>query len=268
MKDYYKILGLTRKSTIESIKQRFKELAFENHPDVSDKKDATDIFIAIYEAYQILSDPGRKASYDLLYDKYFNNVSTQIPDEEIVKTDISNTSTLIRERARQKAKIKYQDFIKEMDCFFIDGEKADGKPFFYSMHKNIGISGGAGPMGSIKAKTVRIPVPRSKKAQSLHLAGFSIKFLFLIIGILILKFDLIPLADWYGKVLIIPACILTGTLVTYSIYQATKTRSKFFNARRYILVKKYRKKGYKRGGHPMISTTPAGLIVYFLRMIF
>lgn len=68
MKDYYKILGLDRTVSLEVIKQRFRELAFENHPDISDNKNANEVFIEIYEAYHILSQPDKKIKYDLLYD--------------------------------------------------------------------------------------------------------------------------------------------------------------------------------------------------------
>lgn len=268
MKDYYKILGLTRKSSIDSIKQGFRELAFENHPDVSNNKNAAGMFTEIYEAYHILSNADRKSSYDLLYDKYINNVNPQIPNEEIVKTYVQNAAASVREKAQAKAKVRYQDFIKELDCFFKPGQKADGKPFFYGMHKNIGISGGAGPMGSIKSKTVRIPIPRSKKALLNHRLGFLTKVVFFSIGVVVLKFNLVPEADLYSKILILPASILIGGLITYSVYHLNKTRSKFFHASQYSIVKKYKKNGYNRGSHPMISTTPVGLITYILRLIF
>ena len=268
MKDYYNILGLNRKSSVDSIKQRFRELAFENHPDVSDNRDATEVFIELYEAYHILGDPDRKAGYDLMYDKYVRNMSLQIPNEESIKTDIQNSSFTARERAQQKAKVTYRDFMKEMDCYFIAGEKADGKPFYYGMHKNIGISGGVGPMGSIKAKSVRIPIPRSKRAYLFHRVGFLIKALFLIIGLVVLKFDVISSADIYSKIAILPASMLTGAIITYSIYHLNKTSSKFFHARKFFLIKKYRKKGYKRGGHPMVSTTPVGPLIFLMRLIF
>jgi curved DNA-binding protein CbpA len=212
MKDYYKILGLTKDASLDSIEQRFKELAFENHPDVSDNKNANEIFIEIYEAYHILSNPDKKASYDLLHDKYINNVKTQIPNEEYVKTDIQNVSYAARKNAQEKARVKYKDFIKEMDCFFTSGLKADGTPFSYNMHKTIGISGGVGPMGSIKSKSVNIPIPRSKKALMIHRIGFSIKAVFFLISIIVLKLDLFPEQGLFIKTVILTAIILTGGL--------------------------------------------------------
>lgn len=268
MKDYYKILGLTRDSSIETIKQKFKELAFEYHPDVSDNRDAGEIFIEIYEAYHILSHPDKKKSYDLLHDKYINNIRTFIPDEESVRNDINNISDRARANARQKAQVRYNDFIKDLDCFFTEGQKADGVPFSYNMHKNIGISGGIGPMGSIKSKTVSIPVPRSKKALRLHRTGLAIKALFFVFAILTPRIELYEGAGILTKVLFPAAVLLTGGLVTHLVYFLNGTKSKFFHARKYFLAEKYRSKGYKRGFHPMVSTTPVGIISYFLRLIF
>ncbi len=268
MKDYYKILGLTRDASIESIKQRFKELAFENHPDVSDNKNANEVFIEIYEAYHILSDADKRTKYNLLYDKYINNIETQIPNEEYVKTDIQNVSKSARENAQQKAKTKYKDFIKDMDCFFTAALKADGTPFSYNMHRTIGISGGVGPMGSIKSKTVSIPIPRSKKAHMIHRIGFLIKILFFVLAIGSLKLQLLSDYKLTTRILILTIILLTGGLITYLIYHFNKTKSKFFHANKYFLVKKYKMKGYKRGFHPMISTTPIGLIAYLFRLIF
>lgn len=268
MKDYYKILGLSRDSSRESIKQRFKELAFENHPDVSDNKYANENFIDIYEAYQVLSNPEKRRNYNLLYDKYINKIKTQIPDEEYVKTDFLDVTKSAREKAQQKAKVKYKDFIKDLDCFFTKDLKANGKPFYYYLHKTIGISGGVGPMGTIKSKTVSIPIPRSKKALLMHRIGSLIKLLFLIMSVGSLKLQF--LAD-YGLItrIIIPIIILlVGGLTTHLVYYLNNTKSKFFHANKYILVKKYKTRGYKRGFHPMISTTPIGLIAYLVRLIF
>ena len=268
MKDYYKILCLTRDASSDLIKQKFRELAFENHPDVSENKNGNEAFIEIYEAYHILSQPDKKISYDLLYDKYFNNARTQIPNEEFVKTDIQNSSYSAREKAQQKAKVKYKDFIKDLDCFFISGLKADGTPYSYSMHKNVGISGGVGPMGSIRSKIINIPIPRSKKAHLVHQIGFLIKGLFFGIAIIGFKSDLLADYSLIIKMLISTSIMIIGGLVTMITYHLIKVKSVFFHSVRYPLVKKYKLKGYKRGFHPMISTTPAGLIAYLLRLIF
>jgi hypothetical protein len=268
MKDYYKILGLERDATTENIKQRFKELAFENHPDVTDKKDGGEAFIEIYEAYDILNNPDSRVIYDMLYDAYNGKTRLQVHDEEKAKSEYWTITGSARENARQKAKLRYRAFIRDMDCFFITGLKGDGKPYSYNMHKNIGIAGGTGPMGSIKSRTVSIPIPRSKKALLMHRVAFIIKTIFLIAAILVFKPGFFTEKSILFKLALSTAVIVAGGFVTLIFYQVNKTRSKFFYAGSYLLVKKYRKNGYRRGFHPMISTTPAGIISWLLRIIF
>lgn len=62
MRDYYKILGVSRSATPEEIKRAYRKLAHEHHPDK--KKDDGTRFKEINEAYQVLSDPQKKAQYD------------------------------------------------------------------------------------------------------------------------------------------------------------------------------------------------------------
>jgi hypothetical protein len=268
MKDYYKILGLTREASADIIKQRFRELSFEYHPDVSENKNSNELFVEIYEAYHILSQPDKKSNYDLLFDKYFNNPAIKIPNEEHLKTHMQDVSDSAKEKARQKAKVKYRDFIKDLDCFFISGIKADGAPYSYSMHKNVGISGGIGPMGSIKSKIINIPVPRSKKAQQFHQIGFLIKLIFFVSAIILFRLDLLSDYDMITKMIISASLLIIGGLTTMITYKLVKVRSKFFNASKYPLVRTYKTNGYRRGFHPMISTTPVGLLAYLFRLIF
>ncbi len=63
MQDHYKVLGVRRKATPAEIKAAFRELARQNHPDVAGEANK-DQFIAIKEAYEVLSDPERRSSFD------------------------------------------------------------------------------------------------------------------------------------------------------------------------------------------------------------
>ncbi len=63
-RDYYEVLGVPRHATQEEIKQAFRRLARQYHPDVSDAPDAEERFKEINEAYAVLSDPERRARYD------------------------------------------------------------------------------------------------------------------------------------------------------------------------------------------------------------
>jgi molecular chaperone DnaJ len=62
MKDYYKILGVSRNASQEEIKKAFRRLAHQYHPDKG--KGNEEKFKEINEAYQVLSDPQKRAQYD------------------------------------------------------------------------------------------------------------------------------------------------------------------------------------------------------------
>lgn len=62
--DYYKVLGVPRDADAETIKTAFRRLAHRYHPDVSTEPDAEQRFREIAEAYGVLSDPAKRASYD------------------------------------------------------------------------------------------------------------------------------------------------------------------------------------------------------------
>ena len=66
-KDYYEILGIDRSASEGDIKQAYRKMARTYHPDVSkdvDKKTAEDRFKEINEAYEVLSDNKKRATYD------------------------------------------------------------------------------------------------------------------------------------------------------------------------------------------------------------
>jgi curved DNA-binding protein len=65
-KDYYKIMGVARDSTSDVIKRAYKKLARKYHPDVSKEADAETRFKEVGEAYSVLKDPDKRATYDQL----------------------------------------------------------------------------------------------------------------------------------------------------------------------------------------------------------
>jgi molecular chaperone DnaJ len=63
--DYYAILGVERGAPDAEIKKSYRRLAQQWHPDVNADPQAHERFKEINEAYQVLSDPGRRQRYDL-----------------------------------------------------------------------------------------------------------------------------------------------------------------------------------------------------------
>ena len=64
-KDFYKVLGVDKKAAADEIKKKYRALARDLHPDKT-KGDAAkeEKFKAVSEAYEILSDPKKRAEYD------------------------------------------------------------------------------------------------------------------------------------------------------------------------------------------------------------
>lgn len=63
-KDYYAILGVQRTATAAEIKQAYRKLARKYHPDVSKEPQAEERFKAVQEAYEVLKDEQKRATYD------------------------------------------------------------------------------------------------------------------------------------------------------------------------------------------------------------
>jgi curved DNA-binding protein len=70
-KDYYKILNVERKASEDEIKRAYRKLALQYHPDRNPgDKQAEEKFKELNEAYQVLSDPAKRARYDQLGESY------------------------------------------------------------------------------------------------------------------------------------------------------------------------------------------------------
>jgi len=63
--DYYKTLGVSRSASADDIKKVYKQLAAKHHPDLNpDDKSSKEKFQQIQTAYDVLSDPQKRARYD------------------------------------------------------------------------------------------------------------------------------------------------------------------------------------------------------------
>lgn len=63
-RDYYEVLGVTKTSSADEIKKAYRKLAKKYHPDISKEPDAEEKIKEVNEAYEVLSDPQKKANYD------------------------------------------------------------------------------------------------------------------------------------------------------------------------------------------------------------
>lgn len=89
MKNYYEILGIDKTSSKDEIKQAFRKLAIENHPDKGGEKEK---FQEIQEAYEILGNEEKRRNYDngmngrsSNFDFFFNNFHQRQHNQTIKK---------------------------------------------------------------------------------------------------------------------------------------------------------------------------------------
>jgi Ca-activated chloride channel family protein len=63
-KDYYALLGVPRSASLEQLRRAYREAALRLHPDRNIKAGDTELFLEIGRAYEVLSEPARRAEYD------------------------------------------------------------------------------------------------------------------------------------------------------------------------------------------------------------
>ena len=63
-RDYYEVLGVSKSSSPDEIKQQYRKLALKFHPDRNKSSEAAEHFKEISEAYAVISDPEKKQVYD------------------------------------------------------------------------------------------------------------------------------------------------------------------------------------------------------------
>jgi curved DNA-binding protein len=92
MKDYYKVLGVSRSASAAQIKHAYRKLVKGCHPDINPSQKATEWTRELNEAYATLSDAQAKMSYDMNF---------KLEETEQRKTSASQTT---RNQARTESK--------------------------------------------------------------------------------------------------------------------------------------------------------------------
>src|SRR5437867_3568151 len=85
--DHYEVLQVSHRADLETIQQVYRHLAKRYHPDNSESEDA-ERFRQISAAFQALSDPERRAQYDVGYERH-QKVKWRIFDQETATDDMA-----------------------------------------------------------------------------------------------------------------------------------------------------------------------------------
>lgn len=81
--DYYELLGVNRTESLEGIQTAYRRLAKQCHPDLVGSQ-GKETFQVLQEAYEVLSDPGKRKEYDARVDRRRMRSARSIQPEPLV----------------------------------------------------------------------------------------------------------------------------------------------------------------------------------------
>jgi molecular chaperone DnaJ len=132
-KDYYDVLGLKKGASEAEIKKAFRRLARKYHPDVNPgDKGAEARFKEISEAYEVLSDPKKRAEYDQMGDQAFRDFFRGRREEaagdggyrssfrDMDFSELFGDLFEKREAVRPRGPIRGEDYLYQLEIGFMD----------------------------------------------------------------------------------------------------------------------------------------------------
>ena len=182
-KDYYEVLGVGRDADAADIKRAYKRLARKFHPDVSKEPDAEERFKEVGEAYDVLRDDEKRATYDNLGSGYHSGDDFSPPPGWNFESNFGGGFS--------GEKFDFSDFLDSM----FGGRVSGGDPFGGAFHgggmndakggderaaivvtleeafggaeRALSLKSGHGP-----ARTLKVKIPKGVQAgQQIRLAG-------------------------------------------------------------------------------------------------
>ncbi len=181
-RDYYEVLGVQKGASKDQIKDTYRKLAMQYHPDRNKAPDAEEKFKEISEAYAVLSDDQKRAQYDQLGHSGFDQRYTS---EDIFKgTDFDSVfrdmgfGDLFRTIfggagfGGYEQRNRGQDLAYDMEITLEEAAKGAEKEFEIPRTEQCEVCQGSGAQPGTQVKTC----PRcngSGRIQNLHKVGFA-----------------------------------------------------------------------------------------------
>ena len=136
---YYEILNIGSDSSPEDIKKAYRKLSLKHHPDRNNGQDKNGFFAKINQAYEILSDPSKRKSYDF---KIKMGMDFNPTEDEIDITDIFSQlfSGMGRDKTQHSRDNEYMDLNEGIPLF-------PGGPKVQVFHASGGMPPGMMPPG-------------------------------------------------------------------------------------------------------------------------
>ena len=145
MKDYYKILGVSRDASQEEIKRAFRELALKYHPDRNPgDPHAEEKFKEINEAYQVLGDPRKRAEYDRMLEGRSSGVDFVEDLFETLFEDFTSIFTGRRRGRRRRRSERGADLLYRLKISLVEAAKGVEKRIVFNAPARCRECGGSG----------------------------------------------------------------------------------------------------------------------------
>ncbi|MFT4682536.1 MAG: curved DNA-binding protein CbpA [Flavobacteriales bacterium] len=109
MKDYFQILGLSHSADLDDVKQAYRVLAKQFHPDVNKAADAQQKFILVNEAYEFLRDDDRRVFYANSKRSAMSRAE-QLRRDALYNEWVRRQQTVARSRAEEHAQGSFDRF--------------------------------------------------------------------------------------------------------------------------------------------------------------
>jgi DnaJ-class molecular chaperone len=115
-KDYYDVLEVEKEASPQKIKEAYRRLAFQYHPDRNrGTPSVVEKMKEINEAYAVLSDPKKRSDYDAFYEQYgpygYDRFKQRYSDQDIFRG--SDINQIFEEMARSFGFRGFEDVFKE-----------------------------------------------------------------------------------------------------------------------------------------------------------
>ena len=115
-KEYYQILEVEKEASPQKIKEAYRRLAFQYHPDRNrENPSAVEKMKEINEAYAVLSDPKKRRDYDTIYEQYgpygYDRFKQRYSEQDIFRG--SDINQIFEEMARSFGFRGFEEVFKE-----------------------------------------------------------------------------------------------------------------------------------------------------------
>jgi molecular chaperone DnaJ len=165
-RDYYEVLSVSRTASKDEIKDAYRKLAMQYHPDRNKSPDAEEKFKEISEAYAVLSDDDKRAQYDQLGHVGFDQRYTtedifRGADFESIFRDLGfgfNLGDLFRNfffggRGFQETVSTGRDLVYDLEITLEDAAKGAQKEIEISRIEKCDVCGGSGAAPNTSVRT-------------------------------------------------------------------------------------------------------------------